>query len=68
MAKIFINQQSYPLTDKSNLQQVLENNGYLKPSGIAVAVNQQVIPKQKWTTFLLNNKDKILVITATQGG
>lgn len=36
--------------------------------GIAVAVNNQVIPKKNWETHLLNEHDKITIIHATQGG
>lgn len=36
--------------------------------GIAVAVNNQVIPKDRWHATTLNHTDNILIITATQGG
>ncbi|NQY66698.1 MAG: sulfur carrier protein ThiS [Flavobacteriales bacterium] len=36
--------------------------------GCAVAVNQEVIPRDKWGDKELNHKDEILVIKATQGG
>lgn len=39
-----------------------------KQNGIAVAVNQTVISKNKWNTFSLSPSDAILIITATQGG
>lgn len=39
-----------------------------KISGLAVAVNQKVIPKNLWPLTILQNKDSILLITATQGG
>lgn len=39
-----------------------------KTSGLAVAVNQKVIPKKLWSQTILQNKDSILLITATQGG
>ncbi len=37
-------------------------------TGIAVAVNDSVIPKTKWNKVSLNDEDRILIITATQGG
>ena len=37
-------------------------------TGIAVAVNQQVVAKTEWHTFFLQQGDDVLVITATQGG
>ncbi len=37
-------------------------------NGIALAVNEKVIPKTEWNNFQLNDNDKILIIKATQGG
>lgn len=39
-----------------------------KTKGIAVALNNQVIPQAQWPTTPLNDRDTILIITATQGG
>jgi sulfur carrier protein len=36
--------------------------------GIAVAINGRVVPRKQWSEYLLNPKDEILVIKATQGG
>jgi len=40
----------------------------LPNEGIAIAINDEVIPKAMWGNIELNENDKILVITATQGG
>lgn len=37
-------------------------------SGIAVAVNEEIIPKTNWDTYQVQDNDNILIITATQGG
>jgi len=39
-----------------------------KTKGVAVALNNQVIPREKWSDTLLTDTDSILIITATQGG
>ncbi|KIC62384.1 sulfur carrier protein ThiS [Chryseobacterium sp. RG1] len=39
-----------------------------KKKGIAVALNNRIIPQSFWAETFLNNKDSILIITATQGG
>jgi sulfur carrier protein len=39
-----------------------------KQKGIAVAVNQTVVPKTEWDKRLLRQGDNVLVIKATQGG
>ena len=36
--------------------------------GIAVALNDIVIPKSQWETVQIKSGDKILIITATAGG
>jgi sulfur carrier protein len=39
-----------------------------KRKGIAVALNNRIIPQSFWAETILNNKDSVLIITATQGG
>jgi len=39
-----------------------------KKKGIAVALNNRIIPQSSWPKTILSNKDSILIITATQGG
>ncbi|MPS63559.1 MAG: thiamine biosynthesis protein ThiS [Chryseobacterium sp.] len=39
-----------------------------KRKGIAVALNNCIIPQPFWAETFLSNKDSILIITATQGG
>lgn len=39
-----------------------------KIKGIAVALNNRIIPQSSWPETFLNDKDSILIITATQGG
>ena len=36
--------------------------------GLAVAVNNTVIPRATWETFTLKENDTITIIRATQGG
>lgn len=36
--------------------------------GIAIAVNQTIVPKQNWANTNLANNDELLIIKATQGG
>lgn len=46
---------------------LLEHFGKI-PGGVAAAVNNEVIPKSEWENHRLSETDKILIITATQGG
>ncbi len=37
-------------------------------NGIAVAINDEIIPQHTWNTSTLNENDQLLIIQATQGG
>ncbi|MEI3788920.1 MULTISPECIES: sulfur carrier protein ThiS [Chryseobacterium] len=39
-----------------------------KKKGIAVALNNRIIPLSDWAETILKDKDSVLIITATQGG
>jgi sulfur carrier protein len=54
--------------DKPNLLEFLSNHGYANLDGCAVAVNDMVVPKSVLSERHLQANDKILIITATQGG
>ncbi|HLC83306.1 MAG TPA: sulfur carrier protein ThiS [Bacteroidia bacterium] len=66
--EITLNNQKQNITEGVSLQAfVLEQLGD-KQKGIAVAINNSVIPKQAWEQTFINNNDNILIIKATQGG
>lgn len=39
-----------------------------KQNGIAVAINNTIILKSNWTSYFIQEKDEIIIISATQGG
>jgi len=51
-----------------NLKEALQASMVNIPSGIAVAVDDEIIPKKQWESCTISENQKILVITATQGG
>ena len=65
---VSINNKDFVLNENTNLIFALEQNGIHSQKGIAVAVNNSVIPKNEWPTKILNENDKITIIKATQGG
>ncbi|MFC4096754.1 sulfur carrier protein ThiS [Euzebyella saccharophila] len=67
MITITMNLQKLEVPENTSLQQVLENSR-TPSSGIAVAINEQIIPKSEWSSQLLKNNDQLLVIQAVQGG
>ncbi len=50
------------------LSEMLVSNQIKDQRGIAIAVNQQVVPKNQWSDYQLNENDEVLIIKATQGG
>ncbi|MEU5399483.1 sulfur carrier protein ThiS [Streptomyces sp. NPDC005963] len=38
------------------------------PTGVAAAVNETVVPRSRWELTLLDDGDRIEVLTAVQGG
>ncbi len=66
--EIYINDQLIQLASNATLLHAVELSVGDKQKGIAVAVNDTVIPKQEWSEKKLNHNDKILIIKATQGG
>ncbi|RXM50905.1 MULTISPECIES: sulfur carrier protein ThiS [unclassified Chryseobacterium] len=51
-----------------NLEALLAMELPGKKKGIAVALNNRIVPLSAWAETSLNNLDSILIITATQGG
>ncbi len=65
---VFVNNKNCVMGADATLTVALEQNGITSQKGIAVAVNNAVIPKTEWSTKILNKNDKITIIKATQGG
>jgi sulfur carrier protein len=66
--EVFINNQLKQLTKETSLQSLLLEFGFEEVRGIAVAVNEQVVPKPQWNSYFLADRDSITIIRATQGG
>jgi len=64
---VFINQEEKTVSDGSSLSLLLQSVG-IKPIGVAIAVNQTVVPKDSWDKFMLSENDQVMLIRATQGG
>jgi len=52
----------------TSLADLLSSEIMFDGQGIAVALNEQVIPKIKWSSTILKDQDSILIITPSQGG
>jgi len=51
-----------------SIQSLLDLEIPNKQNGIAVAINNTVVPKLNWNEYLVQETDEILIISATQGG
>jgi sulfur carrier protein len=63
-----INGQEYALAAEKTLSEVFAEFNIETPKGIAIAINNKVVPRLKWQGQLVQPTDNILIIKATQGG
>jgi sulfur carrier protein len=68
MIEVSINQQNYSFPDSGTLADVLPLLKIRQADGIAIALNEAVIPKGEWAAYVLRAQDRVFVIRATQGG
>ena len=66
--EVHVNHQIHQTEEGTKLSQLLNKLGFEEPGGLAVAINDQVIPKVSWSNHALQPKDSITIIRATQGG
>ena len=66
--EILINNQKHTLEENTTLQTIVNTQLGDKQKGVAIAVNDSVIPKANWENYVIKANDHILLIKATQGG
>lgn len=67
-AMILLNDRPHPLREPTTLLALLDQLGLTARKGVAVAVNDAVVPRTAWPACVLADADRVLVIQATQGG
>jgi len=65
---IRVNDLPRTMASGATLTDLLRELGFAERKGIAVAVNDEVVPRSTWMTRALAEADQVLVIQATQGG
>ena len=65
---VSVNNQSVTLPLACSLAGLVDQFGFRDRKGMAIAVNQQIIPKSTWDSYALNENDQVTIIHATQGG
>lgn len=63
-----VNDKSLAVAEATTLTQLLNQLGLGASQGVAVAINDAVVPRSGWLTHRLTDGDNVLVIQATQGG
>jgi sulfur carrier protein len=66
--EITFNNNKQQIQEQASVQIIINDLIGDKQKGIAVAVNESVVPKANWDSYVLQPNDKVLVIKATQGG
>ena len=65
---VLLNEEVHQTGSHDDLFSFLESLDIKQWKGLAVAVNQQVIPKSKWKELKLKENDQIILIEAIAGG
>lgn len=66
--EVYVNHQLQQTEEETTLIQLLHKLGFEEPGGLAIAINDEVVPKAKWNDYSLRPDDHITLIRATQGG
>jgi len=67
MIKITVNGQFVEIDDFMTVEQVLDTVD-VPPNYLAVEVNAEVVPREQYTTHMLQNGDEVEVVTLVGGG
>ena len=66
--QIIYNNEKLDIASDSTLLDFLKSQNLSDQKGVALAVNDEVVPRSRWSNFNLNENDQLLVVQATQGG
>ena len=64
---INVNNQPQSVSEHITLKEVVAQLNIVS-TGIAIAINNEIISKDSWSTTNLNEQDQVIIIKATQGG
>lgn len=69
MKTVFINERNLAVTDDSSIDQILTlHYPEAQLGGVAVALHEEVVPKEKWGDTYPNHGDRMVLLEAWQGG
>jgi len=65
--KIFVNGEARELPEGASVAEVVATVT-AAPSGVAAALNDEVVRRSQWTATTVREADRLEVLTAVQGG
>ena len=65
---IYVNNKLTEVPVQANVAAALDSLNLVSQKGIAVAINNNVVPRAEWESYVLCAEDKVTLIKATQGG
>jgi len=65
---ILVNNDLTVIPDGTTVSDVVRTILQLNPAGIAIAINDTIVPKHLWESTCVQSNDKMLVIKACSGG
>ena len=65
--RVLVNGETRELPDAANVAELASALG-VGPSGVAVAINDEVVARSAWSATALQDGDRIEVLGAMQGG
>lgn len=66
--QVTINKQNYQFNEHTSLETAIETLELKETNGIALALNEEIIPRSEWQKTILFDEDKIIIIGAVAGG
>ena len=66
--EVLVNNKLYAVQPETSVTALLQFIQLPSAKGIAIAINNEVIPKAHWDQQTLQASDRVTIIRATQGG
>lgn len=68
MIEITVNGDLLQVDMDTNISALLQKLSLVEYKGVALAINEEVVPKSQWSVRVLSPEDRIIIIKATAGG
>lgn len=66
--EVFVNEEKQQVAEDITVHELVKQMGYEQTDGVALAINEEVVPKTQWGEKAVKPEDDIMIIRATQGG